>query len=83
MQKLPGLETNFWATRPRPQRFETKTKTDAKQPRPRPRPGPQKIGLETSLQTETGLETYSPGRQLETYYELKTKLIANYLHNHS
>ena len=43
LQKLPGLETNFWATRPRPQRFETKT--GAKQPRPRPRP--QKIGLET------------------------------------
>ena len=59
LQKLPGLETNFWATRPRPQRFETKT--GAKQPRPRPRP--QKIGLET----KTDLETYSPGHYRKNY----------------
>ena len=65
LTEIPGLETNFRATGPRPQRF--KTKTGAKQPRPKPRP--QKIGLET----EIGLETYSPvTNENKQYFSDKT-----------
>ena len=36
LTKITRSRDQFWATRPRPQRFETKTGT--KQPKPRPRP---------------------------------------------
>ena len=35
-QKMPGLETNFKSTGPRPDHYEAKTKTASKRPRPRP-----------------------------------------------
>ena len=62
--KKAGLDTRPVKSS-RPERSETRDqdrdhRVSVSRPRPRPRPG--KTGLETSLETETGLETYNIDR---------------------